>query len=199
MRDVHQQTPGPAPSATARTDPPAADRARGSTRQRALGGREHVQAVVHVVRAMLVEHDVELAARDLLDRHLVHVVAERQAPGLARVAGRMAGLGHEVEIVRHLRQVIEVVAVDVPRQHRQPLAGPAHHASARGVPAPAAHGAELPARRGEHGGRRDRAARTRGPAGTRHRRRAGRADGRPARDGAGGPRAPSAGCRCPRR
>ena len=69
--------------------------------------------------ARLEDDDVELALVHALDRQVVHVVAPRQGAAAAAVVLRAARVVDEMEVVRHLRQVVQVVAVHVPRQDAQ--------------------------------------------------------------------------------
>src|SRR5204862_3139007 len=69
--------------------------------------------------ARLEDDDVERRLAHALDRQVVHVLAPRQGAAAAAVVLRPAGIVDEIEVVRHLRQVVEVVAVHVPRQDAQ--------------------------------------------------------------------------------
>ena len=87
--------------------------------RRRCAAREHGVLLVRPRILRLEQHDVELHAGERVDRRVVHVVAPRQRAAAAGMVRRARGVGHEVQLVRHLRQVVEVVAVDVPREDAQ--------------------------------------------------------------------------------
>ena len=88
-------------------------------RETLLGGREQFMLVVKVVFPVLEENAVELAASDLAGRNVVNPLAERKRRASAPIAGRVAGLHRQEEMMAGPCQIPEVVAVDVPGENLQ--------------------------------------------------------------------------------
>jgi ubiquinone biosynthesis protein UbiJ len=75
------------------------------------------------VVVFLEQDAVERALARLFGRQVVHVGAEGEGAAASAVAGRTAGLGQHVELVRDMGQVIQVAAVRVPGQDVQAAHG----------------------------------------------------------------------------
>ena len=88
-------------------------------RQAPLRVGEKVEAVVVPLRLVLKQDDVELTATALRSPAFHARSPRRQRAGLARVSGRIAGPRDEIEVVRRLAQVVQIIAVDMPGEHAQ--------------------------------------------------------------------------------
>src|SRR4051794_39920388 len=89
------------------------------SRQPLLLVRKQQPAGVLERSARLIQDAIEPSAAYRIGIELMHIVTPRQAPGPARIAGRRAGFGYQIEVVRSLAEIVEIITMHVPCQHAQ--------------------------------------------------------------------------------
>jgi len=88
-------------------------------RQGALGCAQFVLFLFEPLPSVLVDDQVERHALQLVQWRFMHVVAPRKHADAAAVVGAACSVGHQIEVVRNLREVVEVVAMHMPGEDAQ--------------------------------------------------------------------------------
>ena len=90
-----------------------------NARQALLRPGQDLVLVLQVVLMRLKQDAVELQIANFLDRHVMDVRPERKCRTATAIAGRAVRPHRQEEIDLRLRQVIQVVAVDMPREYAE--------------------------------------------------------------------------------
>src|SRR5436190_928042 len=83
-------------------------------RQALLLGRQQLELIGRVVARRLKQDAVEFATRDIAGSDLVEIVRPWERSGSAAVWMRSASFHGHVEVMWRLREIPQIVAVDVP-------------------------------------------------------------------------------------